>query len=176
VQRLLQFQISVVYFFAALHKMTDQYLDGHVLAHIMAPVILNGKVGQLLGGWLSAGAMQGLQASVVRPEFWVIPAWGTVLLEASLPFALWIPRVRVGAMLFGIPFHLMIAYTMTIETFSTAMIASYLLFLDPATLPRLWRQVRERMPGDRSRRGGRNRSSARRGDAVATGKGRGRRR
>ena len=38
------------------------------------------------------------------------PIW---LKYLTLPFALWVPRWRTAAMLFGIPFHMMIGYTMT---------------------------------------------------------------
>ncbi len=171
VQRLIQFQVSVVYFFSALHKLTDQYLDGQVLAQLLAPAILNGRVGQMLTSVLSVGTLQWFQASIVRPEFWIIAAWATVLLELTLPFALWIPRVRVAAMLLGIPFHLMIAYSMRVETFSTAMIATYLLFLDPDTTPRVWRQVRDRVFGQPKRTRRAKGQRVRQRDAAATGRG-----
>ena len=50
-------------------------------------------------------------------------------------------------MVFGIGFHLAIGYMMSIETFSIAMISSYLLFLDPETLPRLCHLVQSRFGG-----------------------------
>ncbi len=143
-QRLMQVQVSIVYFYAALHKMTPQFLGGHFLADQMAGSIFTGRVGAVLAALVSPASLESLRATVGRPGFWVVPACATVFLELSLSFALWIPRVRVAAMLFGVPFHLAIAYLMDINTFSAAMISSYLLFLDPDTVPQIWQRVRGR--------------------------------
>ena len=118
-QRLMQIQVSIVYFYAALHKMTAQFLGGQVLADLMGGSVSGGRVGNLLAGLLAPATLEGFRASAARPEFWA-------------------PRWRTAAMIVGIGFHLMIGYTMRIEVFSAAMIASYLLFLDPETLPRLF--------------------------------------
>jgi hypothetical protein len=147
IQRLIQVEVSIVYFYAALHKMTGQFLGGHVLADVMGGSVSNGRLGHLLAGWVSPAALEGIRSSMVHPEFWVLSAWITVMLELTLPFALWVPRWRMAAMGFGIPFHLAIGYTMKIEIFSAAMISSYLLFLDPGTLPKLWHRVRGRLAG-----------------------------
>lgn len=141
-QRLMQIQVSIVYFYAALHKMTAQFLGGQVLADLMGGSVSGGPVGNLLAGLLAPATLERFRASAARPEFWVPAAWLTVILEVSLPFVLWVPRWRTAAMIFGIGFHLMIGYTMRIGVFSAAMIASYLLFLDPETLPRLFGRFR----------------------------------
>ena len=146
-QRLIQAQVSIVYFYAALHKMTGEFLGGHVLADLIGGSVSSGRLGHLLAGWLSPAALEGFRALVAHPEFWVLSAWITVILEVTLPFALWFPRWRIAAMAFGIPFHLAIGYTMRIEIFSAAMISSYVLFLDPATLPGVWQRVRARFAG-----------------------------
>ncbi len=146
-QRLMQVRISIVYFYAALHKMTAQFLGGHVLADLIGGAVSSGRLGHLLAGWLSPAALEGFRASAAQPEFWVLPAWITVILEWTLPFALCFPRWRVAAMAFGIPFHLAIGYTMRVEIFPAAMISSYVLFLDPETLPRVWQRVRGSLAG-----------------------------
>jgi hypothetical protein len=137
IQRLIQAQISIVYFYAALHKLSAPFLSGRVLATVMSESITGGRVGRLLGGLLSPGALESFRATASQPEFWVPIAWTTVILELLLGFALWIPKIRPAAMVFGIAFHLAIGYTMKIDLFSAMMIASYVLFLDPETLPRL---------------------------------------
>ena len=146
-QRLMQVQVSIVYFYAAIHKMTAQFLGGHVLADMMGGSVSNGRLGHLLAGWLSPAALDGFRVSAANPEFWVPAAWITVILELTLPFALWFPRWRIAAMAVGIPFHIAIGYTMRIEIFSAAMIASYVLFLDPETLPRVWQRMRGPLAG-----------------------------
>ena len=77
-------------------------------------------------------------------------------LELVLPVALWIPRARPFAIPIGVVFHVVIGVSMLIVTFSVAMIASYLLFLDPEGVERwvssgiggTWRRIdpRRRSP------------------------------
>jgi len=147
VQQLIKFQISVVYFYAAVHKMTGQYLGGFVLSDQMAKMMFRGRSGRMLEDLLSPTTLESFKAAVADPGFWVIPAWITVILEVTLPFVLWIPRWRVAGMIFGIGFHVAIAYVMHIDIFSAAMIASYLLFLDPETVPGVWVKWRDRIFG-----------------------------
>ena len=154
IQRLIQVQVSILYVFAALHKMTAWYLGGNVLAEVINPSLL-----KILLGVVSSGTLEAVRIAIENPRFWVAPAWITVLLELGLPVALWIPRVRPVAMILGIGFHLMIAFTMTIYVFSAAMIGSYVLFLEPETLPRFadrWRLRLFGTPNARPARGGAN--------------------
>ncbi len=137
-QRLIQVQVSIVYFYAALHKLTPEYLSGQVLADQMAD------------------NTYGLSSD---PSFWLIPAVATVLLELGLAFVLWIPRWRGIAMLIAIPFHLTIAVLMDIGIFSAAMIATFVLFLDPDTLPRLVARMRDRSKAN-GRQGRKQKKSA----------------
>lgn len=146
-QQLIKFQISVVYFYAAVHKMTEQYLGGFVLSDQMSRMMFRGRSGRMLADLLSPATLESFKTTVADPGFWVIPAWTTVILEVTLPFVLWIPRWRVAGMIFGIGFHISIAYVMNIDIFSAAMIASYLLFLDPETVPRVWLRARTRLAG-----------------------------
>jgi hypothetical protein len=113
-QRLIQVQICIVYFFAGLHKLHAHYLEGHVLRSLLP----GGQSDALLTG----------------------AAWATVVLELALPFGLWFKHTRAASMLVGIVFHATIAWTLDIRVFSYVMIASYLLFLDPEALARLVRR------------------------------------
>jgi hypothetical protein len=56
---------------------------------------------------------------------------------------LWFPKTRPAAFLVGIAFHLSIFLLMNIPQFSIAMIACYLLFLEPETLPGLASRLRK---------------------------------
>lgn len=144
IQRLLQLQVSIAYFYAALHKMVPEYLGGQVLANLMVKDLFSGRSRRYLTLLLSPGTVSDLQRLAQNPEAWIALSWITVGLELGLAFALWIPRARVVAIMVGIPFHLSIAFVMSIDTFSAAMIASYLLFLDPDTLPAYWGRFRQR--------------------------------
>jgi len=109
-QRLIQLQVCLAYFFAGLHKLHPAYLRGDVLGDIL--------------DFPPAGlaALAGLIAAL---ELW-------------LPCGLWMRKTRRLSILLGISFHLAIAWTLSIHVFSLAMIASYLLFLEPHTLPGLF--------------------------------------
>ena len=143
-QRLLQVQVSIVYFYAALHKITPAYLGGQVLANLMIKSLFSGRGSGVLALVFSPGTVSDLRRLAHNPETWIALSWITVGLELLLPVALWIPRARGVAIMVGIPFHLSIAFAMSIYTFSAAMIACYLLFLDPDTLPAYWGRFRQR--------------------------------
>jgi hypothetical protein len=55
----------------------------------------------------------------------------TLVIELAMPFALWMPRLRVFAFLGGFVFHTMVTLTMSIWWFQI-MVPMYLVFLDPA--------------------------------------------
>lgn len=113
-QRLLQVQVSLVYVVAGLHKLNPAYLDGDVLARILARSDLAG---------LAAWAAVPVRAAPL--------AWATVALELALPLGLWSRRLRPWAIAAGVLFHLGIAVAMNVVTFSAATVATYLLFVDP---------------------------------------------
>ena len=104
-QRLLQIQVCLTYFLAGLHKLHPAYLRGDVLADILdsPPAVLT--------------AVACLSAAL---ELW-------------MPFGLWMRKTRLPSVLLGTLYHLAIAWTLSIHVFSFAMIASYLLFLEPHT-------------------------------------------
>ncbi len=149
VQRLLQIQVCLVYLFAGLHKLHAYYFTGEVIAIHQRE--LEPLRRQLLEGLLEPGTLAALQAFLGAPGSWVVPAYLTVAAELGIPLALWIPRARVAAMAVGVGFHLAIAVTLGIYEFSLVMIASYLLFLDPDTLPRRIRALQSRKAQSRRR-------------------------
>ena len=116
-QRLIQFQVSLVYLYSALAKLNASYFSGDVLQHHV-------------GTWVRSLGL------TIDPWFWRVSAGPTIALEAFLGLALWWRRSRPWALALGIPFHLLIGIGMDIKVFSAAVIASYLLFLEPATVPR----------------------------------------
>jgi hypothetical protein len=143
-QRLIQLQYSLVYFYSALHKLHPTYLRGEVLAMHLGPQVTSGSSGRLLRGILEPDALARLQSLAQDPRTMIVPAVLTVVLELFLPFGLWFRRTRGIAMLCGVLFHLGIALTMGIYAFSVAMLAGYLLFLEPDALTRRWTRLRSR--------------------------------
>ena len=129
-QRLIQLQVSIVYVYAALMKLNPQYLGGTVIARQMQDWVgAGGGQGAAAGGLAESAAGAG-------PSIWIALAWGSILLEVFLGVALWWPRSRPLALALGVAFHLALAVVMGVWTFSIAYVATYLLFLDPDTLPR----------------------------------------
>ncbi|WP_181781247.1 HTTM domain-containing protein [Pseudonocardia pini] len=114
---LLRAQISVVYLYAALGKLNQDYLVGNGLA---------GDAGVLVPAGL-----------LVFPLVAVL-AVGAVVLELFLAVALWVPRLRPVAIPLGVLLHLgMIAWlsdgplaVMELGCFAATTAGGYLLFLD----------------------------------------------
>lgn len=138
-QRLMQIQICLVYLVAGLHKCTPFFFSGKVLAYFLNQSVEHWR--PYLDFFFATATADQLQAKLLSPQVQMWPSIMTVVMELGLPFALWHRRTRRWAMILGIFFHLGIGVLMNITTFSAAMIGSYLLFLDPETLPRLARRV-----------------------------------
>lgn len=130
-QRLLQVQVSIVYFFAALFKCNRDFLAGIVLSGYFARNLLEGFSGRVLGSLFSSASLEAALRWLEDPSHLVAVSWATVATEFALSVGLWWRRTRPLAMVVGLGFHLQIALLMSIWEFSAAMIASYVLFLEP---------------------------------------------
>ncbi len=135
-QRLIQAQVSIVYFYAALHKLNPWFLSGKGLQQALTDDLFQGWSGDALRALLSERALGSLRelVSAEAPLRWA--AWAAVATELFLAFGLWFRRTRPWAIGAGLLFHAGIAFTMHIRMFSLATLASYLLFLDARTVPR----------------------------------------
>ncbi len=143
-QRLIQVELALVYVYAALHKLEPAFLDGRVLSHYLSDSLPR-QAQEWLG--LNAEIAARLHDYVADPSNLVGMAVATVVLELALPLGLFWRRLRPWAIAIGIPFHLGIAAMMNIWNFSWVMLAAYLLFLEPETLPR-WGRRLLRLPPD----------------------------
>lgn len=141
IQRLIQVQVCLVYYFAGVQKINEGFLGGHVLSHYLSKTAARGDFADMLRWFSSEESFPKVQAWFENPDNLVGMAWVSLVLELVLPFVLWFRWTRPGGMIVGVFFHLGIAFTMNIHVFSYAMIGSYLLFLEPDTLPRLVRRV-----------------------------------
>ncbi len=126
---LLQAQTSLVYAFAALSKLTPDYLSGLALAPFV-PF----QAGVALIGFPA-------MATIV-----LLLSWAAIPAELVLAICLWSPRRRVGAALLGVILHLgMVAaiYRMRFDlaVFAVVMWGLYLLFLGPEVMPPLERRL-----------------------------------
>ena len=92
-----------------------------------------------------------IQGFLDRPGPFVVLGPAVVVIELALAGMLWFRRTRGVAIVVGTGFHLSIAFIMNIHVFSYAMIASYLLFLEPDTVPGALRRLVHRLPGGAAR-------------------------
>ncbi len=147
-QRLIQIQLCIVYLYAALHKLSPGFLHGEILSFHVGQQLASEEMGLTLGRFLPEEWLTRLQEFVAQPENLVVLAVFSFAIEFLVPFLLWIRKTRPAAMVVGTLFHLGIAFTMNIHVFSYSIIASYLLFLDPNTLPEM---VKSRLGGKKAR-------------------------
>lgn len=117
---LLMLQASIVYLFAALTKINDNFLSGEILA------------GALGGGILP------FPGSLRTPGLLSALALVVIAVELSVGILIWLPRYRPFAFALGLGLHVAIPLLMQptgeLIVFSLEMLALYPLFLDPAGL------------------------------------------
>ena len=114
---LLKIQVTLVYVFSAVAKITPQYLAGEILTRSLKQE-----------GWVAV------------PQSWRTPAVMSLLAVTSIvaelfiAFGLWSPRLRPFAILAGIGFHLLIlgvldSSRLSLGIFALSMFAVYVLFV-----------------------------------------------
>lgn len=125
-QRLIQLQISTVYFVtAALKAGGPKWLDGTALHYVLG----NGEVRRFTFGLmdypLAINAM----------------TYGALLLEFALAFLLWVRAARPWVIPLGIGLHVAIGLTINIPVFGELITACYLTFLSPEEFLSLARRL-----------------------------------
>jgi uncharacterized membrane protein YphA (DoxX/SURF4 family) len=116
---LLKYQVTLVYFFSAMAKVTPQYLSGEILTRS-----------------LKQGGVFGVPLSWRSPELMSALAISSIVVELFIASGLWSRRLRMAAIGAGVAFHTMIlllvdSSRLSLAIFSLTMFAVYLLFLDP---------------------------------------------
>jgi len=140
-QRLIQVQVCIVYLYAAFHKLNMGYLSGLVLDHYLVDFSSSGRPGIAFKALFADPFLTSMENFVLSEQTLMTLSALTVVFELGLPFVLWFRKTRPIAIILGIGFHLGIFFGMDILNFSLAMIATYLLFLDPETLVARLRRI-----------------------------------
>lgn len=122
---LLKTQVSIVYFFSAVAKITPQYLAGEILTRSLK----------------QHGALA-VPAAWRTPAVMSFLAVASIVIELFIAFGLWSRRLRPVAILAGIAFHLWIlavvdSSRLSLSIFALNMFAVYVLFLDADLMERL---------------------------------------
>lgn len=118
-QRLMQIQIAVLYFCAAMSKATGPaWQDGTAVYY---PLHLPESLRFPIWGQDNIYAVN-------------LITWATVGIEMALGTVVWVPRLRLYVLALGVLLHLGIEYSMNIPLFSALMITSYITFLNAADI------------------------------------------
>jgi hypothetical protein len=120
--RLLQLQVSVLYFKAFLSKLKGQtWRDGRA-------VYLATEVDDFRRRRLPAWAR--------RAGWCKAFAWSTLAIEGALGPLIWIPGLRGAVVVAGVAMHLTLEWFLNLYLFGAVMIACFTLFVDPYVLER----------------------------------------
>ena len=125
--RLLQIQVALIFFSAALCKMQGEaWIDGTALYYV-ARVDEFGKFplppGLFTTPWL------------VR-----VMTWSVIAVELMVPLLVWFRETRRSALLIALAFHLANEYTMHLFLFHWIMLAGWLAFVLPEDWEWMWRK------------------------------------
>jgi hypothetical protein len=106
--------LSSIYLWGTYSKGTWAFVRGDRMAQILQTVLLGSD-----------------PLSPVANALVHVASWGTLFLEPFLAVALWVPRLKVPAILVGIAFHLGIYYLLPVTVFTATTILLFLAALDP---------------------------------------------
>ena len=118
--RLITVMIGVVYLFGTESKLTLAYMSGERTQHSLQYLFV-GSDPVTNPAW---------------PALTFALAWFSILVEPAIAVGLWVPRLRLPAVLLGVFFHLMIFWLFPVGTFSLTMCLLYLAAFPPEQVHR----------------------------------------
>jgi hypothetical protein len=122
-QRLMQAQVSIMYFSSAGSKAFDPgWRSGTMMRQMIASFARLMESRHVPHDWLVALQTPGAASLIAK---------GAITTELALAVALWIPKLRRGALWVGLFFHLSISLMTPVQLFTAMMLAVYLLFITP---------------------------------------------
>lgn len=137
--RLVQVQISMVYFFTVWSKLRgERWRGGTAVADAL-------RVGDLQRFALPDALTDSLFLAHLM-------TWGTLAVEAALAVGVWNRKLRPWVLLLGVALHAFIELTFALGFFSLIMIASYIAFIPPETMQERIVRLRPRLRRSRFKR------------------------
>lgn len=113
--RLLYVQMAIIYFMNGLFKLLGpEWRSGDALSIVLGD---SGWIRFSLAGWTIPGP-------ILLVSVWLVLAW-----ELTFPLLVLAPRWRIGALIFGIVFHLSTAALMRVGMFPAYMLCFYAMFV-----------------------------------------------
>jgi hypothetical protein len=128
--RLMQWQLAVIYMTTVWQKVPDPYWrNGQLLAYFSVSLFSRdpGTLFLVRHEWLSA-----------------LATYGSLAIEAAIPWLLWFETTRMLGLLAGFGLHFLVAVTARIAIFSTCMLIPYAAFLESADIDWLSALARSR--------------------------------
>ncbi|UKN03003.1 hypothetical protein K6119_05675 [Paracrocinitomix mangrovi] len=113
---MLLIQVCVLYIFSAWYKILDpEWASGKALMYVSRI--------DAYGSWMT-------QSFANVEILAVIGTYASLFYQASFAVLVWIKKIKIPFLIFGVIFHLIIAIGMGIFNFGIVMIVMYILFLD----------------------------------------------
>ncbi|MCB9223572.1 MAG: HTTM domain-containing protein [Crocinitomicaceae bacterium] len=120
---ILLIQICVLYFFSGLFKLFDPYwMQGYAVMYVS-------KL-EIFSSWMTVPFEKSYILSAIA-------TYTVVLYQITFAIAVWIKKIKIPFLIYGVAFHLMIAFGMGIFNFGLIMVVMYLLFLDDQHIERI---------------------------------------
>jgi len=130
-QRMIQFEVALLYLVTFWMKSQGpSWADGTALYYVYH---LDQFRRFPLPSWIQAPLMVKLAT------------WTTLAIEFSLGVMVWFKELRYPVLVLGACLHLSLEYSMNIPLFQWVMLSSYLTFIEPEDLDRVWRTIRDRV-------------------------------
>jgi hypothetical protein len=126
-QRMIQIELSLLYFCAAYWKVKGQaWLHGTALFIVYH---LNAMKRFPLPGWF------------YHPMVLKVGSWATIATEFALGILIWVRKLRYFILAFGVALHLWLEYSLNIPMFQWDVLTAYILFIEPEDLARVSRRA-----------------------------------
>jgi hypothetical protein len=129
-QRLIQYQIAVIYFISFWWKAKGHsWWDGTALYYVLH---LREIQRFPIPNW------------VQHPAVYKLGSWATLGFELLFPLAVWFKRFRYPLLFAGLLFHLCLEYSLNVPMFEWDILSAYVLFVEPEDLKRIFARLARR--------------------------------
>lgn len=134
-QRMIQVQLSLLYFAAFCHKVkSPAWLNGTALYYVYH---------------LDSLRRFPVPAWLLGPTTLKWAGWSAIVLEFALGILIWVKSLRYYVLGLGLLLHLWLEYSLNISLFQWDVLSAYILFVDPPDASRAWNWIKLHVAGRR---------------------------
>src|SRR5262249_37525394 len=134
-QRLMQFQVAIIYFVSAYAKWSgDLYRNGSAMYYVFGLIDFN---------------VRGVERLMNYPVIYSTLTFAMLFFEIAIPFLMWFRASRPYAFVMGLLLHLWIMIVMTIPVFGILMVATYISWFSEEELDQALEKLRVRFGASR---------------------------